>query len=132
MTLNLYRCIECTGFSYTLSIIQFPLYSVDRDYGSVDSSVTFSSGESVNATRTIHVNITDDLIVEDDESFSVTITSSDPVMFGISTAQVTIIEDSNDSMSREEEIVLLYGIGVQFFSLRKLFSSFHYINYVLQ
>ena len=66
----------------------------------MDSSVTFSSGESVNATRTISVSITDDLIVEDDESFGVTITSSDPVMFGISTAQVTIIEDNSDSMSR--------------------------------
>ena len=112
MTLNLYRCIECTGFSYTLSIIQFPLYSVDRDYGSVDSSVTFSSGESINATRTININITDDLSVEDDESFSVTITSSDPVVFGISTAQVTIIEDSSDSMSREEEgcIVLVLNV----------------------
>ena len=89
----------------------------------MDSSITFSSGESVNATRTISVSITDDLIVEDDESFSVTLTSSDPVVFGISTAQVTIIEDSNDSMSREEEIVLLYGIGVQFFSLRKLCAA---------
>ena len=69
----------------------------------MDSSVTFSSGESVNATRTININITDDLSVEDDESFSVTITSSDPVVFGISTAQVTIVEDNSDSMSREEE-----------------------------
>jgi len=86
----------------------------------VDSFVTFSFGESVNATRTINVSITDDPIVEDDESFSVTITSADPVVFGISTAQVTIIEDNSDSMSREEEIVLLYGIGVEFISLRKL------------
>ena len=78
----------------------------------MDSSVTFSSGESVNATRTINVNITDDLIVEDDESFSVTITSSDPVVFGISTAQFTIIEDNSDSMSREEEgcIVLVLNV----------------------
>jgi len=121
MTLNLYRCIECTGFCHSFSII-LPLYFVDRDYGSVDSSVTFSSGESVNATRTINVNITDDLSVEDDESFSVTITSADPVVFGISTAQVTIVEDNSDSMSREEEIVL-YGIGVQFISLRKLCAA---------
>ena len=78
----------------------------------MDSSVTFSSGESVNATRTININITDDLSVEDDESFSVTITSADPVMFGISTAQVTIIEDNSDSMSREEEgcIVLVLNV----------------------
>ena len=78
----------------------------------MDSSVTFSSGESVNATRTISVSITDDLIVEDDESFSVTLTSSDPVVFGISTAQVTIVEDSSDSMSREEEgcIVLVLNV----------------------
>ena len=93
----------------------------------MDSSIAFSSGESVNAMRTININITDDLIVEDDESFSVNITTADPVVFGISTAQVTIVEDNSDSMSREEEIVLLSGIGVQFISLCKLCAAVNLI-----
>jgi len=90
-------------------------------------SLTFSSGETINATRTISVNITDDLSVEDDESFSVNITTADPVVFGISTAQVTIVEDNSDSMSREEEIVLLSSIGVQFISLCKLCAAVNLI-----
>ena len=62
-------------------------------------TVTFLSGETVGATRTVNVSITNDESVEDYEVFRVNITSADPVMFEISSAEVTIQEDSTDSMS---------------------------------
>ena len=61
--------------------------------------LTFSSGQSVGGVQTTSVNILDDSSVENDEVFTVSINSMDPgVMLGISTAWVTIIEDSSDSM----------------------------------
>lgn len=61
--------------------------------------LTFSSGQSVGDAQTTSVTIQDDSSVENDEVFSVSISSMDSgVVLGISTAWVTIIEDSTDSM----------------------------------
>ena len=61
--------------------------------------LTFSSGQSVGGVQTTSITILDDSSVENDEVFTVSINSMDPgVMCGISTAWVTIIEDSSDSM----------------------------------
>ena len=61
--------------------------------------LTFSSGQSVGGVQTTNVTILDDSNVENDEVFTVSMNSMDPgVMLGISTAWVTIIEDSSDSM----------------------------------
>ena len=72
-------------------------------------TVTFFSGETVGATQTINVNITNDQSVEDDEFFRVNITSADPVMFEISSAEVTIQEDSTDGMSTQCCSVLVFS-----------------------
>ena len=59
--------------------------------------LTFSSGQSVGGVQTTSVTILDDSSVKNDEVFTVSINSMDPgVMRGISTAWVTIIEDSSD------------------------------------
>ena len=61
--------------------------------------LTFSSGQSVGGVQTTSITILDDSSVENDEVFTVSINSMDPgVMRGISTAWVTIIEDSSDCM----------------------------------
>ena len=79
--------------------ISSPYFSVENDYDMLSIVLTFSSGQTVGGVQTTNVTILDDSNVENDEVFTISINSMDPgVMLGISTAWVTIIEDSTDSM----------------------------------
>ena len=80
-------------------LLSSPYFSAGNDYDMLSIVLTFSSGQSVGGVQTTSVTIQDDSSVENDEVFSVSISSMDSgVMLGISTAWVTIIEDSTDSM----------------------------------
>ena len=80
-------------------LLSSPYFSAGNDYDMLSIVLTFSSGQSVGGAQTTSVTIQDDSSVENDEVFSVSISSMDSgVMLGISTAWVTIIEDSTDSM----------------------------------
>lgn len=89
-----YYTICCLLFSFSS-----PLFAAGNDYDMQSIVLTFSSGQSVGGVQTTSITILDDSSVENDEVFTVSINSMDPgVMCGISTAWVTIIEDSSDSM----------------------------------
>ena len=89
-----YYTICCLLFSFSS-----PLFAAGNDYEMLSIVLTFSSGQSVGGVQTTSVTILDDSSVENDDVFTLSINSMDPgVMRGISTAWVTIIEDSSDSM----------------------------------
>ena len=58
----------------------------------------FLSGDTTDSQRCVNITILDDEIVEDNEEFKVVLSStSDIQVFGITSANVTIIEDPSDS-----------------------------------
>ena len=58
--------------------------------------LTFSADDGTNPTMCVNITITDDSQLEGNETFNVTLTSNDPVLFDISQAVVTILNDDNE------------------------------------
>lgn len=68
------------------------------DYDMISESLVFPVGSVVNTRLCRHISIVDDDFVENDESFTVSITSIEPVsIFPNSTKSITIV--SNDGKS---------------------------------
>ena len=68
----------------------------DSDYNSISSSMVFPAGSTDNATRCVGITVIDDSALEGDQTFTVTLTTSDPgVILGTNIATITIID--NDS-----------------------------------
>ena len=67
------------------------------------STLTFISGQTVGAQRCIDVSILDDNLIEDDETFTLSLiaslTDESAVMFtaGGNSTTITILQDPNDS-----------------------------------
>ena len=78
------------------------------DYTAIaNSPLTFFSGDPVDTRRCVNVTIIDEEIVEDDQFFSVSLTSSDPVYITpFSEAQVVI---SDNDRKLIEIILIKYG-----------------------
>ena len=87
------------NFSFVkYSAIYMPLFVGGLDYDSVSVDLTFLPGASTGDIQCVNVNITDDTVVEDDEPFSVHLSSTDSaVNIAVADATVTINQD-NDSM----------------------------------
>ena len=96
----MYECEAVGSQVFIIAVlISSPLSILGNDYDVLSIVLTFSSGQSVGVVQTTSVDILNDSNVENDEVFTVSINSMDPgFMRGISTAWVTIIEDSSDSM----------------------------------
>ena len=67
----------------------------DDDYGESSVYLTFTAGSQAGSTACANISIINDDILEDDESFTVTLSSSDPVNFDVSMSTCTIIEDAD-------------------------------------
>ena len=80
--------------SHLLSLLAVPFYVAPNDYTAVSSQpVTFSSGPD---QMCIPISISDDEVVEETESFAVTLVSGDPVVqLTLSNASVIIIDRSS-------------------------------------
>ncbi len=61
------------------------------DYANMDSNLTFTYGSTNNAVRCVDITILEDDALEGDQTFTVTLTTSDPnVMLGTDMATITI------------------------------------------
>lgn len=66
------------------------------DYTSVvNYPLVFFTGDPVGSEQCVNITIIDDLVVEPDQSFSVSLTSSDPVYF-TPTSQASVVIADND------------------------------------
>ena len=64
------------------------------DYTSVSSDEVFPSGSTDGAMKCVNITILDDITVEGNHSFTVTLTTSDPdVMLGNNVTIITITEN---------------------------------------
>lgn len=69
------------------------------DFMALSESLTFLSGETIGALRCVNVSIVDDEAIEDDEMFSITISSTGAVQaLGNTTANITILQDSDSKL----------------------------------
>ena len=79
--------------------ICWPLYTAPGDYGYlVNAPLSFDIGAAIGNTSCVDIDIFDDEIVEDDEIFSVSLNSSDPVNILVSSANVTIFDNDCKSL----------------------------------
>ena len=73
---------------------------VDEDYGSINITLTFEAGETI---KMAPINISDDTVREDYESFTAIITnlnaSTSEFIYGISLVPITIIDDDGTTMN---------------------------------
>ena len=68
--------------------------TIDSDYTSVSSDEVFTTGSTDNDTRCVNITIEDDEALERDETFTVTLTTSDPnVMLGQDMTTITIVDN---------------------------------------
>ena len=81
----------------------------DRDYSQLTVYLTFNAGSQAGSTACTDISIINDNILESDEYFTITLSSSDPVNFDVSMGSCTIIEDA------DSELVLLMDL---FFPMR--------------
>ena len=64
------------------------------DYTSVSSNEVFPSGSTDTDTRCVNITLEDDEALERDETFTVTLTTSDPnVMLGQDVTTVTVVDN---------------------------------------
>ena len=92
----------------TLTASLLPILA-DRDFTFLIGSVRFFPGETVGAFECVSINIINDNIVEDDETFAVSLTSTGMLQaVGNTTANVTIFQDS-DSKS---DSAVMYSYNV--------------------
>ena len=90
-------CTSSLTFLYSYIHYTFPI-SANRDFSPVNTPVIFLPGDSTGNNRCVNITILDDEIVEENEDFKVVLSStSDIQVFGITSANVTIIEDPFDS-----------------------------------
>ena len=70
--------------------------AADSDFATLIGSVRFFPGETVGAFGCVNIAIDDDDIVEDDEIFTVSLSSTGTLQaIGNTTANVTIFQDSD-------------------------------------
>ena len=86
--------------------MQVVIFSAPGDYGSVsNASLSFPIGSLINSTSCVDVTIVDDVIVEFSEEFSVSLSSSDPVVFDpIQEANVSIIDNDSKFFSDKAKL----------------------------
>ena len=66
----------------------------DDDYTLVNSLLNFTSGSSNNATKCQDITISDDIVIEDNQTFTVTLSTTDPdVLLGESLLTISIIDN---------------------------------------
>ena len=76
----------------------------DSDYSQLTVHLTFNAGSQAGSTACTDISIINDNILESDEYFTITLSSSDPVNFDVSMGSCTIIEDA------DSELVILMDI----------------------
>jgi hypothetical protein len=71
-----------------------PIVMANNDYTSISEVVTFSVGSQAGAMRCVDIPIEDDDALEGTETFTLTLTTSDPyVMLGNNMTTITIIDN---------------------------------------
>ncbi len=64
------------------------------DYTSASSDLIFTSGSNVNAVRCVDISLLEDIALEGNQTFSVTLSTSDPdVMLGNDIITITITDN---------------------------------------
>ena len=96
------QCLKSTAF-FTV------FHAGDRDYSQLTVHLTFNAGSQAGSTACTDISIINDNILESDEYFTITLSSSDLVNFDVSMGSCTIIEDA------DSELVLLMDL---FFPMR--------------
>ena len=72
-------------------------FAAPGDYTAVDQELTFTAADMVGSAMCINVTIIDDTVLEGDESFTLSLSSADPVLFGTNQASVVIIDNDGKS-----------------------------------
>ena len=75
--------------------------SAPDDYTSTTISLTFTADDLMGSAMCVNITIINDVIVEGNQSFSVSLLSGDPVVFSPTQQATVIITDDNDSKSRK-------------------------------
>ena len=70
----------------------------DHDYSQLTVHLTFNAGSQAGSTACTDISIINDTILESDEYFTITLSSSDPVNFDVSMGSCTIIEDADSKL----------------------------------
>ena len=79
-----------------VTCLQFYTIPGDQDYDELSAvSLYFTAGTLVGSSDCATIFITNDDILESNESFSFTLSSSDPVNFDVSLGTVLILEDND-------------------------------------
>ena len=74
------------------------IFSGNQDFSTLSMSLTFLPGDTIGSPpRCIDINILDDDVVENEEEFTVTLTSSTVIQaINVTSINVTIYEDTSD------------------------------------
>ena len=73
-------------------------FTASYDYASLSDQLEFSAGQSVGAVACVNVEIIDDNVVEEnEESLTLSLTPDDPSFTTITTAHATVIIRENDN-----------------------------------
>ena len=68
----------------------FVHHTAPGDYTTLVTELTFTADDGIGSVQCVNVTIIDDEILEPDQSFTVSLSSSDPVVFGIDQASIVI------------------------------------------
>ena len=79
-----------------MTCLQFHTIPGDQDYDELSAvSLYFTAGTQVGSSDCATIFITNDDILESNETFSFSLNSSDPVNFDVSVGTVLILEDAD-------------------------------------
>ena len=85
------------------------VFSGNQDYSTLSTSLTFLPGDTIGSPpRCVEINILDDDIVENEEEFTISMSSGSVIQaINVTIIDVTIYEDSSDGMFvKSGEIIL--------------------------
>ena len=74
------------------------IFSGNHDYSSLSTSLTFLPGDTIDSPlHCVEINILDDDIVENEEEFTITVSSGSVIQaINVTSINVTIYEDTSD------------------------------------
>ena len=71
----------------------------DSDYTSISSTITFLSGSTDSTSQCVNISVTDDAALEGNQTFTVTLTTSDPDVLLLGNDMTVITIEDNDGVS---------------------------------
>ena len=103
-----YNKILSLSLSLTLPLSVFFCTTTGNDYTTLTSTLYYGAGSPLNSKRCVNISIIDDDVIEPDQSFAVSLATSDPVFLTPIDEATVIIATDNDSKRNYNVYYMLY------------------------